>query len=194
MAGTALTGLQQGSSYAGLLKTTDNLTVDGTIRRVTDGLGADTALGVSTAGIKSYGTLAVDGVTTLNGLASDLPVADGGTGAGTANLARANINKGSVALTDAATIATDASLGNVFTVTLGGNRTLGAPTNLADGATYIWRITQDGTGSRTLAFASVFKFPGGIDPTLTTTAAAVDIISGVSDGTNIYCAALLKLA
>src|SRR5512142_3555486 len=32
-----------------------------------------------------------------------------------------------VALTDATTIAVDASLGNDFSVTLGGNRTLGAP-------------------------------------------------------------------
>lgn len=192
--GTALTGLQQGSSYAGLLKTTDNLTVDASLRTVTDGLGADTALQVSTAGIKSTGTLAVDGVTTLNGLASDLPIADGGTAASTANLARVNINKGSVALTDAATIATNAALGNVFTVTLGGNRTLGAPTNLADGATYIWRITQDGGGSRTLAFNSVFKFPGGVDPVLSTAGGSVDIISGVSDSTNVYCVPLLNLS
>ena len=34
-----------------------------------------------------------------------------------------------VNLVDAPTIATDASLGNYFRVTLGGNRTLGAPTN-----------------------------------------------------------------
>lgn len=67
MAGTALTGLQQGSSYAGLLKTTDNLTVDGTLRTITDGLGADTALQVSTAGIKSTGTLEAAGASTLTG-------------------------------------------------------------------------------------------------------------------------------
>jgi hypothetical protein len=97
-----------------------------------------------------------------------------------------------VSLTDAATIATDASLGNVFSVTLGGNRTLGAPTNLTNGATYIWRISQDATGSRTLAYASVFKFPGAVTPTLTTTASRMDILTGVSDGTNIYCGGLLK--
>lgn len=55
--GTALTGLQIGSSYAGLLKTTDNLAVNGTLRTITDGLGNDTAISVSTAGLRSTGFL-----------------------------------------------------------------------------------------------------------------------------------------
>jgi hypothetical protein len=78
------------------------------------------------------------------------------------------------ALTDAATIAVDLSAGINFSVTLGGNRTLGAPTNAKVGqAGSIW-ITQDGTGSRTLAYASAWKTAGGVAPVLTTTAAAVD--------------------
>jgi len=89
-------------------------------------------------------------------------------------------------LSDAATIATDCSLGNVHTVTLTDNRTLGAPTNLKDGATYIWIIKQDATGSRTLGYNSVFKFSEGTAPTLSTAANAVDILTGVSDGTNVY--------
>lgn len=83
-----------------------------------------------------------------------------------------------VALTDAATIATDASQGNHFTVTLGGNRTLGNPTNLVNGQILNWKVKQDGTGSRTLAFGSMFKWPGGTAPTLTTTAGARDFIAG----------------
>ena len=62
-----------------------------------------------------------------------------------------------VPLTDAATIATDASLvpeGGVCYVTLGGNRTLGAPTNPTAGQEIIYRFIQDGTGNRTLALAS----------------------------------------
>lgn len=105
--------------------------------------------------------------------------------------ARVAVNQGTVALTDGANIATDCSTGNVFTVTLGGNRTFTAPTNQVAGATYIWRITQDATGSRTGTFNSVFKWPSGVAPTLTTTANANDIISGVSDGTNIYCTFIL---
>ncbi len=83
-----------------------------------------------------------------------------------------------VALTDAATIATDASLSNHFSVTLGGNRTLGNPTNMRDGGIYNWRIKQDGTGSRTLAYGSKFKWPGGTAPVLSTTANYIDRITG----------------
>jgi hypothetical protein len=90
-------------------------------------------------------------------------------------------------LSDAATVATNCALGNVHKVTLAGNRTLGAPTNLKDGATYIWVLIQDGTGSRTLGYNAVFKFPGGTNPVLTTAANSVDILTGVSDGTNVYC-------
>lgn len=188
MAGTPLTGNTVASSYAGLLKTTDSATLDGTLRKVSDGLGVESALQVSTAGVKSSGTLEVAGATTLTG---DLTLT--AQSAAAAKLARVQLNKGETTLTDAATIATDASLGNVFTVTLGGNRTLGAPTNLVAGATYIWRFTQDGTGSRTLAYNAVFKWQGGVAPTLTTTAAAIDLIMGVSNGTNIYCTAMLDV-
>jgi hypothetical protein len=38
-------------------------------------------------------------------------------------------------------------------------------------------ITQDGTGSRTLAYGGYFKFPAGTAPTLTTTANAVDVLA-----------------
>lgn len=83
----------------------------------------------------------------------------------------------SVALTDAATVAVDMAVGNGdFSVTLAGNRTLGAPTNVAVNLSGKIAITQDATGSRTLAYNAVWKFPGGTVPTLTTTAAAVDIL------------------
>ena len=83
-----------------------------------------------------------------------------------------------VALTDAATIAVNAALGNVFRVTLGGNRTLGAPTNPTDGQTIDFEVTQDGTGSRTLAYASAYEFSTTVtSPTLTTAAGKVDLLT-----------------
>ena len=82
-----------------------------------------------------------------------------------------------VALTDGTSIATDLSLGNNFSVTLGGNRTLANPTNITAGQSGVIVITQDGTGSRTLAYGSYFKFPAGTAPTLTTTASAVDVLA-----------------
>jgi hypothetical protein len=92
------------------------------------------------------------------------------------------------ALTDGATITPDFSVNNSFSVTLGGNRTLANPTNIVAGQSGVFIITQDGTGSRTLAYGSYFKFPGGTAPTLTTTAAAVDIIAYfVGSSTQIDC-------
>lgn len=82
------------------------------------------------------------------------------------------------ALTDAATIAVDASLGNVFRVTLGGNRTLGAPANPVDGQEIDFEITQDGTGSRTLAYNAAYEFSTTLaSPTLSTAAGDVDMLT-----------------
>ena len=120
---------------------------------------------------------------------------------GVALLDQANVftkaqNVAVVALTDAASIATDASLSNHYTVTLGGNRTLANPTNLTNGAIYTWRVRQDGTGSRTLAYGSKFKWPGGLAPTLTTTASATDFISGqyFGDTDTLLCTSLKAFA
>jgi hypothetical protein len=83
-----------------------------------------------------------------------------------------------VTLTDAASVATDLNTGNVFYVTLAGNRTLAAPTETTTniGAVGQIFIQQDGTGSRTLSYNTVFQFPGASVPTLTTTANAVDTL------------------
>ena len=91
-----------------------------------------------------------------------------------------------LALTDGASIATNAAIANVFTVTLGGNRTLANPTNLRIGKTYHWKVTQDGTGSRTLAYGAMFLFETNTH-TLTTAAASVDVIIGTYDGTSLLC-------
>jgi len=91
-----------------------------------------------------------------------------------------------VPLTDGANIATDLALGNNFSVTLAGNRTLDNPTNLVAGQSGVIKITQDATGSRTLAYGSYWDFAGGTAPTLTTTANGVDILAYyVDSSTNI---------
>ena len=79
-------------------------------------------------------------------------------------------------LTDAASIAVDLNDGNNFIVTLGGNRTLENPSNPTIGQTGQIYVIQDGTGSRTLAYGSYWKFSGGTAPTLTTDANAVDLL------------------
>lgn len=82
-----------------------------------------------------------------------------------------------VTLTDAATIAVDMDTGTVFTVTLGGNRTLGNPTNADVGQSGLLRVVQDGTGSRTLALSSDWKTAGATAPDLSSGAGEVDLFS-----------------
>ena len=103
-------------------------------------------------------------------------------------------NFNATTLTDAANISWDASVNQVTSVTLAGNRTLDNPTNLVDGATYIIIIKQDGTGTRTLAYGSAYKFPGGNAPVLSTGINDVDIISFVCDGTNMFGVAQLDFS
>ena len=137
---------------------------------------------------------------------TDLAVADGGTGASTltgvlkgngtsaftaatAGTDYAGIDtaqtftkgqRGEItALSDGATITPDLADSNNFSVTLGGNRTLANPSNIVAGQSGSFFITQDGTGSRTLAYGSYYDFAGGTAPTLSTTAAAVDRIDYV---------------
>ena len=74
-------------------------------------------------------------------------------------------------------IAIDASASNCFKVLLNANATLANPTgDPVDGQTIRIVMKQDGTGGRTVAFASKYKFPGGIAPTITATANAVDYL------------------
>lgn len=68
-------------------------------------------------------------------------------------------------LTDAATVATDASLGRHFRVTLGADRTLGAPTNATDAQRVLWEITASGaqrTITLTTGSSGAFELTAGI--------------------------------
>ena len=95
-------------------------------------------------------------------------------------------------LTDAASIAVDFALGNNFLVTIGGNRTLAAPTNAVAGQTGQIYVIQDSTGSRTLSYNSVYQFVSGAAPTLSTGAADVDILVYSTRSATTIDAALLK--
>jgi len=81
-----------------------------------------------------------------------------------------------VSLTDAVSVAVNMALGNNFALTLAGNRTLEAPTNVTPGQTGHIYLVQDGTGSRTLSFATAYTFVSGTAPTLSTAANAVDLL------------------
>jgi hypothetical protein len=89
-------------------------------------------------------------------------------------------------LTDGATVTWDVSTAPVCKLTLGGNRTLSAPTNGANGQFISIAVIQDGTGSRTLTWNSVFEFTADTAPTLTTTVSKADLFVFRYNGTVWY--------
>ncbi len=97
-----------------------------------------------------------------------------------------NGNETTQTLTDGANISWDLDSGGAATVTLAGNRTLDNPTNMKNGATYYVIVKQDATGTRTLAYGSAYKWPGGTAPTLSTTGNDIDILTFISDGTSLF--------
>ena len=95
----------------------------------------------------------------------------------------------------AANVALDFANAQMFAITLGTNSNLNRPNNLTAGQSGTIFVVQDGTGSRTLSYSSVFDFVGGTAPTLTTTASAVDRIDYVVRSTSsIHAVASLALS
>lgn len=93
-----------------------------------------------------------------------------------------------VAVTSATTLAIDLANGNTGSVTLAHNVTDIDFTNVPSNgvASFTLKITQDGTGSRTMAINAVTvngggnltaKTPGGAGLTLSTAAASIDLIT-----------------
>jgi acid phosphatase family membrane protein YuiD len=76
-----------------------------------------------------------------------------------------------VALTPGATVNTDASLGNDFTLTAGQSFTLADPTNLVNGQKVLFAIRQDGTGGRVMTLGSIFRLGTDITSVVLSTAA-----------------------
>ena len=85
-----------------------------------------------------------------------------------------------------ANVSWDLESNQVTKITLDGDLVIDTPTNLVDGATYILTLTQDAVGTRLATWGSVFKWPGGTVPTLSTGVNDVDIITFVSDGTSMF--------
>jgi hypothetical protein len=89
------------------------------------------------------------------------------TGAASANLLKAGdvmtgyFRTAVVALSDGANISTDAALGNIFTVTIAGNRTFDAPTNPLADQKITYKIRQDAVGGRVITWDAAFNF--GVD-------------------------------
>ena len=86
-------------------------------------------------------------------------------------------------LTDGATVTWDVGSSPVAKLTLGGNRTISAPTNGATGQFISIAVIQDATGSRTLTWNSAYEFTADTAPTLTTTVSKADLFVFRYNGT-----------
>lgn len=113
----------------------------------------------------------------------------GDTGAtGAAGAAGADWSPSVGALTSSSgSVAVDFSTHSNFAYTTAENSTLAAPSGGTAGQTGTIVVTQGAT-PRTLAYASAYKWPGGVVPVLTASAGAVDVISYYfADATHVYC-------
>jgi len=95
------------------------------------------------------------------------------------------------------TLGIDASDGGLYTVTVNANISTFNITNMVSGQAITVIFTNDGTGGYTVttsisvngASAAAIKTAGGAGWTMTTTASAIDIVTFVWDGTNLYAVA-----
>jgi hypothetical protein len=180
----ALTGTASSATALATARTIQGVSFDGT---------ANITVATAGSGISVTGTaIANTGVLSVNGNAGAIT-----------NIAATNAvqsftvaQRGAItALTDGATITADFAAANNFSVTLGGNRTLANPSNQTAGQSGCIWITQDGTGSRTLAYGSQWDFTGGTAPTLSTAAASVDcLVYAVQSSTKITATLVSNLS
>ena len=146
------------------------------------------ASGATTTGLTktvNIGTAGLSGSTTAVNIGSNVSGATSTTTLNGTSLFAGAGYSANFALTDAATVAWD-SANQVATFTfVSSNRTMGAPTNLKNGAFYALAVIQNG-GSNTLTWNSVFKWAAGTAPTLSTAAGAKDYFTFRSDGTSLF--------
>ena len=157
-----------------------------------------TATGLSVAGLTSTGAITYGGVTLTNAVTGTgkmvldttptiaTPVLTNPTVTAYLETAPAIVNSSTAQTISLAS-------GTVLSYTLTGNCTFTMPAT-TNGTSFIVRLIQDGTGSRTATFTGV-KWPGGTAPTITTTATTgVDILSFVCIATVWYGSAAQAFA
>jgi len=96
--------------------------------------------------------------------------------AGYSSFTRAAFNP-ETTLTDSTTVSWNALTQTVCKLTLGGDRTISAPTGGAAGQYISILAIQDSTGSRTITWNAVYEFKDDTAPTLTTTSNKGDIFT-----------------
>jgi hypothetical protein len=139
-----------------------------------------TVLHGNASGAPTYGA-----VTLTTDVTGTLPVSNGGTGVTSASALR-NLSTAVSALSDGATPALDASLGNVFTLSAAGNRTIAVPTNPTSGQKIIIQHYASGA-DRTLSLntgAGGFRYGTDITGLTATTSGKTDYIGAIYNATD----------
>lgn len=139
--------------------------------------GTITCAALVASGNVSAATLTVSGASTTGAI----------TASGKLSVAAAALTPTVALGTVTTTLTVDCSLGNVFTVTMGGNVAAGSftQTNPTSAQTLNIYLTQDGTGTRTLGLTGL-KWVGGSVPSLSTPAGSVDLLVMQYIGTTWY--------
>jgi len=158
-----------------------NTAIGNKLNRTFDNI-ADAAAARTALGLGAVALLASIGIANVTGLQAALD-AKAGLGANVFTGVQSNAAE---ALVCAPIINWNASNKNIFTVTLNQDCQLANPSNLIPNATYQIIIKQDSTGLRAMTFGSKFRWPNGETPTLSLDGDAIDILTGISDGTDIF--------
>ena len=184
-----LTGKKPKDTYKNLLQVPNaHDGVDGTLRTVHDGEGTPSALQISQTGVNSTGALQRDGkdvvvdddprlsnarpptghkATHATGGDDALTPADLGAAARTAPQTFTGGQRGQpVPFSSAATITLNLNDGNNFAGTITTAATLATPTNVAEAVGQSGRLDVTIGSGGSLAFSTIWKFPGGQVPTL----------------------------
>jgi len=101
-----------------------------------------------------------------------------------------------VVLTPGASVALDLSAGLNFTLAMGGNYTLASFTNGKAGQSGVIEVTQDATGTRTLAYGAAYLKAGGTAPVLSTAINSKDLLfyQVLANGTQAYISLIKAIA
>ena len=169
---TPLTGSSVASTYTGLLKTSDNASLSGTLKSVSDGGGTDSSLQLSTTAANIVGNFSV--ATSKLTVAS----ASGNTGiAGTLNVAGATGLGSSLAVTGLATIGS--TLGVTGATTLSSTLAVTGATTISSTLLVTGNISTSGAGS--IIIGSNISVYGSI--TQTNAAASSNLAGNLTVGT-----------
>jgi len=86
----------------------------------------------------------------------------------------------------------DCAKGNYFKIDMAGDIRLEL-VNMLPGS-YIFILKQDAVGGHSITYSSKFKFIGTLDGSLSAAGGAVDLLSCIFDGQNIYAVVLIDFS